>query len=198
MSISSQISALQQDKSDIITALTNKGATVPSGSGFDDFATIISSLPISQVAYFEDYARETPQTNEPFIRENDGTIHYIQHTVDFTPKGFIFSCITTGANLNSCLPEISGKTTRSIYNISFADRSVYSGDYNVLTGLVAIRGTTVSYSSLPTSSYEITNNTIKIGKTDSSANAFRFGMSDDPTVTGVSNAGVIYQLFIFG
>ena len=197
MSIASQIEALSQDKEDIAAAIENMGVTVPSGSGFRNFAALIESISSSKIAYFEDFATETPQTNEPFIRENDGTIHYIQHTVDFTPKGFMFCCTTTGSALNTCLPQVSGKTTRSIYNISFADRSVYSGDYNILTGLVAIKGTTVSYSSLPTSSYEITNNTIKIGKADSSVNAFRFGMSDNSTISG-QPAGVLYQLFVFG
>ena len=45
MSIASEIQALQQDKSDIATAISNKGVTVPSGSGFDSFASLINDIP---------------------------------------------------------------------------------------------------------------------------------------------------------
>jgi len=45
MTIAQQISALQQDKTDIATAITNKGGTVNSGDGFDDFATDIATIP---------------------------------------------------------------------------------------------------------------------------------------------------------
>ncbi|MBQ9354846.1 MAG: hypothetical protein IJT84_04130 [Clostridia bacterium] len=197
MSIANEIQALQQDKNDIATALIHQGATVPVGSGFDNFANIISSFPISRFSYFEDYATKTPKADEPFIREADGTIHYIEHTVDFTPKGLIFSCGLSPTNLNGYLPEISGKTTRSIYNISYGDNSIWSGYYSVNTGLQIAKGTSVSYALIPTNSYEITSNIIKIGKPDSSINAFRFGMTDNISIVGKS-AGVIYQIFVFG
>lgn len=45
MSIATQIAALQQDKTDIATAITNKGGTVNSGDGFDDFAADIATIP---------------------------------------------------------------------------------------------------------------------------------------------------------
>lgn len=45
MTIATQIAALQQDKSDIASAITNKGGTVTAGDGFDDFATDIASIP---------------------------------------------------------------------------------------------------------------------------------------------------------
>ena len=55
MSIASEIQALQQDKDDIAAAITSKGVTVPSGSGFDNFAGLISSIPSgsSKVDYYE-------------------------------------------------------------------------------------------------------------------------------------------------
>jgi len=44
MSIASAISALQSASSDIASAITAKGVTVPSGSGFDDYASLIASI----------------------------------------------------------------------------------------------------------------------------------------------------------
>ena len=45
MSIATQISALQADKTAIANAITDKGGTVNSGDGFDDFATDIGTIP---------------------------------------------------------------------------------------------------------------------------------------------------------
>ena len=44
MSIASQIEALSQDKEDIAAAIADKGVTVPSGSGFRNFADLIESI----------------------------------------------------------------------------------------------------------------------------------------------------------
>lgn len=45
MSIATAISALQSASSDIASAIAAKGVTVPSGSGFDDYADLIESIP---------------------------------------------------------------------------------------------------------------------------------------------------------
>lgn len=45
MSIATEISALQADKTAIANAITAKGGTVGSGDGFDDFATDIGTIP---------------------------------------------------------------------------------------------------------------------------------------------------------
>lgn len=44
MSIATAISALQSASSDIASAITAKGVTVPSGSGYDDYATLIGQI----------------------------------------------------------------------------------------------------------------------------------------------------------
>lgn len=44
MSIATAISALQSASSDIASAITAKGVTVPSGSGFDDYASLIGQI----------------------------------------------------------------------------------------------------------------------------------------------------------
>ena len=45
MSIESEISRLQSDSTAIASAIAAKGVTVPSGSGYDDYATLIASIP---------------------------------------------------------------------------------------------------------------------------------------------------------
>lgn len=44
MSIASEIQRLQSDSSAIAAAITAKGVTVPSGSGYDDYATLIGQI----------------------------------------------------------------------------------------------------------------------------------------------------------
>ena len=44
MSIATEISRLQADKTAIANAIAAKGVTVPSGAGYDDFATLIGSI----------------------------------------------------------------------------------------------------------------------------------------------------------
>lgn len=43
--IAEQLDALEQDKSYIAAAITSKGVTVPQGSGFDNFASLIGNIP---------------------------------------------------------------------------------------------------------------------------------------------------------
>ena len=50
MSVASEISRLQSDSSAIASAISAKGVTVPSGSGYDDYATLIASIPTGTVA----------------------------------------------------------------------------------------------------------------------------------------------------
>ncbi len=45
MSIATQISALQADKTDIANAIIAMGGTMGDGDGFDDFATAIATIP---------------------------------------------------------------------------------------------------------------------------------------------------------
>ena len=45
MSIATEIQRLQTDSAAIASAIAAKGVTVPSGSGFDDYASLISSIP---------------------------------------------------------------------------------------------------------------------------------------------------------
>lgn len=61
MSIASAITALQGASSDIASAIAAKGVTVPAGSGFDDYASLIASIPTggggtafgSRISYLE-------------------------------------------------------------------------------------------------------------------------------------------------
>jgi hypothetical protein len=55
MSIVSEISRLQSDSSAIASAIEAKGVTVPSGSGYDDYASLIASIPTGGGSEFDDW-----------------------------------------------------------------------------------------------------------------------------------------------
>lgn len=55
MSIASEITRLQNDSDAIASAIEAKGVTVPSGSGFDDYATLIASIPSGGGSNFDDW-----------------------------------------------------------------------------------------------------------------------------------------------
>ena len=56
MSIASEITRLQNDSAAIASAIAAKGVTVPSGSGFDDYAGLIANISASgeSVPEFDD------------------------------------------------------------------------------------------------------------------------------------------------
>lgn len=58
MSIASAISALQSASSDIASAIEAKGVTVPSGSGYDDYASLIASIPSGGGSNFDDWVKD--------------------------------------------------------------------------------------------------------------------------------------------
>lgn len=99
MSIANEISALQQDKVDITNALTNRGITVPSGSGFDNFGGLI---------------RQTTRTYTENITllEDQSAISF---TTAFEPKFVFFSTRPSWTSMKSYLDDVSGKEVRQIY-----------------------------------------------------------------------------------
>ena len=58
MSIATAITALQSASSDIASAIEAKGVTVPSGSGFDDYAGLISNISGGGGAEFDDWVKD--------------------------------------------------------------------------------------------------------------------------------------------
>ena len=64
MSIATEITRLQNDSAAIAAAIAAKGVTVPSGSGFDDYATLVGQISGGQ---------PTPYTSKIEYLQTDGT-----------------------------------------------------------------------------------------------------------------------------
>lgn len=117
MSIASEIQALQQDKRNIATAITNKGITVPSGSGFDSFASLISSIAIGEkIAYGLQWLLQPTQI--------------ITFSFDFEPKAVVFTCVIDETYIDTYLPVVTDKDVYSNFSLISFPISVSGGTYN--------------------------------------------------------------------
>lgn len=58
MSIASEITRLQDDSAAIAAAITAKGVTVPAGSGYDDYASLIGQISGGSPAEFDDWVKD--------------------------------------------------------------------------------------------------------------------------------------------
>ncbi|MBQ9354746.1 MAG: hypothetical protein IJT84_03570 [Clostridia bacterium] len=171
MSIASEIQALQQDKSDIATALTNKGVTVPSGSGFDSFAGLIGNIQTGKKVKHIEIALTTSVQYLPTIY------------LDFEPTAILYSNRNIIADIRTHLPVVEGKNQVRGYssgyefNVGFAD-----GQLTAISKSIAVVSTSTesvtSYSSgiwfstnhnQETGLYEVT-----IGRPDLTSTAYRF------------------------
>ena len=59
MSIKTEIDRIKQSKADIISALTNKGVTVPSDASIDDLSALVDAISTSEDLSSELNAQET-------------------------------------------------------------------------------------------------------------------------------------------
>ena len=81
MSIASQIEALSQDKEDIAVAIEEKGVTVPSGSGFRNFAGLISNIFNGKKALYVEEVFDTDHCRQ-----------YLSYELDFEPQAIMVVC----------------------------------------------------------------------------------------------------------
>ena len=98
--IAENLKMLQNDKLAIASAISNKGGTVPSGSGFNDFASLIELIPSGD--NFQTFYQKITQTTE---------VQYLSFSVDFEPKIVAFICNWSPPRLFKNFPEVaSGET----------------------------------------------------------------------------------------
>ena len=171
MSIASEIQALQQDKSDIATAISNKGVTVPSSSGFDSFAALIANISTGKKVKYIEIALTTSVQYLPTIY------------LDFEPTAVLYSSKNIIADIRTHLPVVEGKNQVRGYssgynfNVGFAEGQTSSISKSIMVVSTSTESVT-SYSSgiwfstnynQETGLYEVV-----IGRPDLTSTAYRF------------------------
>ena len=133
MSVQSEITRLTTAKSDISTAITNKGVTVPSGTKLDGMAALIDSISggedviIKQVTF-------NPSSN--YLLSNNKCV--VTHNCGKIPKAvFIFSDNTSSSYVGyGYIFNFSGSnntTNVSMYDSFGASNSLYSVAFTTTT-----------------------------------------------------------------
>ena len=118
MSIQSQINRIAGNVTAALTAIGNKGVTVPSGSDSDDLATLIAAIPSVHAAE----ATTTLTSNS----------QYISFTVAGEPVCF------------ACIPTLASGTTVSLSSGGRIVTGVYKYDSNFYHGMMTYQSTTFS------------------------------------------------------
>ena len=145
MSVQSEITRLTTAKSDISTAITNKGVTVPSGTKLDGMAALIDSISggedviIKQVTF-------KPSSN--YLLNDDRCV--VTHNCGKIPKAvFIFSDNTSSSYLGyGYIFNFSG--SNDTRNVSMYDSFGVSGS----TYSVAFTTTTMKFTVNPNKRYK--------------------------------------------
>lgn len=168
MSIASEIQALQKDKSDIATALTNKGVTVPSGSGFDSFAGLINEM------------TNIFSTNISLYQNTNS----ISFQTSFEPRFIFFTCQYAWNSVKNYLDDVTGKDVRQIYYYCYCDVNyLYNLYSNPLYLTLAFQKSDDRIYNPSTTSHSITENeglfTTTISRADTNVAAWRFAGSED-------------------
>lgn len=71
MSVADKILALQNDSAAIASAISAKGVTVPAGSGYDDYASLIASIPTQSAPNLQDKT-VSPTTSQQTVQADNG------------------------------------------------------------------------------------------------------------------------------
>lgn len=190
--IAENLQTLQNDKLAIASAISNKGGTVPSGSGFNDFASLIESIPSGES--FQTFYQKITQTAE---------VKYLSFSVDFEPKVVIFICDWAPPRLFTKFPEVaSGEVLNAIHSAIYLKAGinaalttnfeflVYAQRTNNSGTNADIVSTTIAYKPISVSHNSSTNKyDVVVGLEDiSTTNKF--------TIIGATN--LKYDIFIGG
>lgn len=125
MSIASEITRLQNDSSAIASAITAKGVTVPAGSGYDDYATLIGNISTTPSLQSK---TATPSTSQQVITADNGYDGLSQVTVSAVTSSIDANITASNIKKNVSILGVTGTYEGS----SGATLTPTAGDYPVV------------------------------------------------------------------
>ena len=190
--IAENLKMLQNDKLAIASAISNKGCTVPSGSGFNDFASLIESIP----------SGESFQTFYQKITQTSG-VQYLSFSVDFEPKIVVFICNWSPPRLFTKFPEVaSGEILNAIQSAIYLKAGIDATLATNLNFLVYQQRTNNSGTNVDSVSTSMVLKPISVSY-NSSTNKYDvvIGLEDSSTTgkcTIIGATNLKYDVFIGG
>ena len=186
MSISDEILRLQTAKSDLATAIANKGVTVPANATLDDYAALVdsiqtggggSTLPYdAEVEYLESTGTQWIDTGVTVDGTNNIIVELkVAQTADTTAISFYFAQNLSGSNYFAAYANASNKYA-CVYRNKWAasttstDRSVHVLNYD--NGKLYKDGTLLVTAS-STTSVTASNTLALFGSHGSNSNKFK-------------------------
>lgn len=136
MSIASEITRLQTAKSDLATAIANKGVTVPANATLDDYAALVDSIPTGSPYFSEVEYLQSSNTG------GSGTKQYILLGISGDAQFEITaqSLATSTQILLGCTADGYGGTWFGVTNNKWGSGSS-SGQYVNISGSTKVTGT---------------------------------------------------------
>lgn len=134
MSIASEITRLQNDSTDIAAAIAAKGVTVPSGSGYDDYATLIGQISGGATPNFDAWVK-------------NGDTHLWIEIVD---SGQLYQVLRLRLKGtidwgDGTTPDTANVTTYTSFTHTYASPGKYRIDLHPTSGTFYIGGASSSY-----------------------------------------------------
>ena len=115
MSISSEITRISGNVSDALTAIGNKGVTVPSGSNSDDLATLIG-----QISGSSTLVTKTITANGTYSALDDNADGYSSVTVA-VPNAFSITDVSNTSGTTAQITAGTGASTNHTIHLEFTD-----------------------------------------------------------------------------
>ena len=186
MSVADEILRLQNDSAAIASAIAAKGVTVPSGSGYDDYATLIGSISTAPSLQSK---TATPSTSQQTITADNGYDGLSQVTVS------AIQTETKSATPTTSSQDITPTSGKYLTKVT-VDAVTSSIDANITAGNiksgVSILGVTGNYTG---ASATVASTTKTVG--NSNASSLAFTVSGQPkmfaTQLSLSSSGSYLQ-----
>lgn len=134
MSVADEILRLQNDSAAIASAIAAKGVTVPSGSGYDDYASLIGSITTTPSLQSK---TATPSTSQQVITADNGYYGLSQVTVSAVTSSIDANIVAGNIKSGTTILGVTGNYTGASATVATTTKTVGSSNASSLAFTVS-------------------------------------------------------------